>query len=115
LKARNETDKACEAILEMVTKDIVSFAEVRQVFNNCSCDTADFTFVLPILLSKVLDAGVEIGHATNITGQYVEFIGWQGSQAAKIQRALHLLSSNDKDTDFSVWLALRSNVDRYET
>lgn len=95
-------------------KDIVSFAEVRQIFGDLSRCQGDFARLLKCVLLQVLEAGLEIGHAVNKTGNYVEFIGWQGNPEAKIQRAMALIANDSQAADFEVWLALRSNVDRYE-
>ncbi|MBL9169885.1 MAG: hypothetical protein JNN07_19265 [Verrucomicrobiales bacterium] len=112
----NETnvDRVFEAVLEMAAKDIVSLAEVRQTFDNLSCGHGDFAAVLKIVLLRLLKAGVELGRANNQSGNYVEFIGWQGSSETKIEKAIALISSDIHDAEFGVWLALRSNVDRYE-
>jgi hypothetical protein len=111
----NEIDQICQAIMEMVAEDIVSLAEVRQIFDELSCGRKNSALLLPTVLFRVLDAGVEIGHATNKSGNYVEFIGWRGSPEVKVKRTIELISSDILDTEFGVWLALRSNVDRWET
>jgi hypothetical protein len=110
----NKIDQICEAILELAATDIVSIAEVRQVFDNLSCSRGDSELLTSVLF-RMLAVGVEIGHTDNKTGSYVEFIGWHGSPETKIKRAVALISSDANDAEFGVWLALRSNVDRYET
>ena len=115
--AVNDTEKVnrvCEAIRETAMIDIVSLAEVRQLFGNQSCSQGDFPRLLKCVLLRVLKTGLEIGHAVNKTGNYVEFIEWKGDPEAKIQRAVALIANDSQAADFGVWLALRSNVDRYE-
>ncbi len=114
MKKEENVDEICRNILEMVSSDIVSMAELRQLFDDLSCSLCDTNGLLKSVLLRVLESGVEIGCAINRNGNYVEFIGWQGSSDAKVARALALVSSDPGDADYGVWLAWRANVDCYE-
>jgi hypothetical protein len=110
----NITNQLCKAVLESAAHDIVSIAEVRQMANDLSGEVASFSSLIKCVLLRLLESGVEVGHALNKTGQYVEFVGWQGSPDQKTERALALIRNDSTEADFSVWFALRSNVERYE-
>jgi hypothetical protein len=122
--------RVCEAVLESAATDIVSLAEVRQIADDVRSGGevsasqgppgGDEAALLAAVLLRALESGLEIGHAeighaVNENDDYVAFIGWRGTPESKIQRALASDSSHVVEAGFGAWLALHSNVDRYET
>lgn len=108
-------NEVCDRVREMLADDIVSMAEVRHIAREADRTLEDFSIFLRFGLIQLLGSGVEVGTTLGKNGSYVEFIGWRGSAEEKTERAISMMDAESFDADFSVWLALRSNVDRYES
>jgi len=114
MNGANSIEEVCRKLHESLTSDIVSIGEARQIAQNFAVGTTSFTDFLRSVLVCLLNSGVEIGYAVNPTGSYVEFVAWRGTPEMKVSRLLAEMARNEKDFDFTVWLALAPNVDRYE-
>jgi len=96
-------------------RDIVSYAELRQITRDSSPDGNDPTCSLEIIIAGLLDEGVQIGNALDIEGAKVKFVAWKGNVGERVSRACsELKSCAERDRDFAFWFCLSSNVDEFE-
>jgi len=107
-------ENICNAVLDMLEDDIISLSELRQVVSQFVHDNESEVSLLRAVSQRLLRSSVEMGSALNSSGDYVEFVGWIGSDEAKINRALSMFEFDALNANFAVWFSLAANVDRYE-
>jgi len=100
----------------MLDDDMVSHGLISQCLEQTKSSATPLEKRLESALTELLASGnVEIGVAKMTTPDYVEFTAWNGTVEERVGRAVDAVdAANGPDKEFSYWLCLRKNVDRFE-
>jgi hypothetical protein len=103
-----------QQILGLLNDDIVSHGWVAQCARQYCGDEGELE-IEAILAELLISGDVELGVAKLAPPDYVEFIAWKGALGERIARAMRAVDdAADRDREFSYWLCLRDNIDRFE-
>jgi hypothetical protein len=104
-------------ILTMLSDDMVSRGLIAQCLEDAGEDLLSPSEKEGKMLRELLASEtVEIGVPSQLRPDYLEFVAWRGSVEDRVRRAMQEVANTvGHDKEFSYWLCLRKNVDRYES